>query len=95
MTRNAELYAALETLLPFAELEIDLVADFITTFPDDEDHVEDCERAVRGQEALKKAKALLASRRHVDREAKAEAMRAYWRRRKASEIKQQQEEEGR
>jgi len=53
---KAELFATLEALLPFAEVEVDCLVGFVDEFP------EDAERARRGQEAVESAKRLIAKK---------------------------------
>jgi len=59
---KAELYSALEALLPFAKIEIEWLADSVTAFPDDDDHAEDSQRVKHGKEAIDLANRLIAMR---------------------------------
>jgi hypothetical protein len=61
---TAELFAALEGLLPFAAVEIDCLAGYVESFSDDPDHEEDAERVKRGQAAIALARSLLDRKSH-------------------------------
>ena len=62
-----ELYAALEGLLPFAETEIDWLAEYVRSFPQDEDHAAEAVRARQGAESLEFAKRLIARKSYAIR----------------------------
>jgi hypothetical protein len=53
----AELFTALESSLPFAQVEVNCVADDARDLPDDPETVE---RTRRGQDAIETAKRLIA-----------------------------------
>jgi hypothetical protein len=55
----AELYDVLETLLPFARVEIECLEGYVKSFPDDPDHAQDAERVRRGQATLAMAGRLI------------------------------------
>jgi hypothetical protein len=57
---SAELFSALEAVLPFGQIEIDCQADYVRDFPDDPDHAEDAERVRQGQAAIETARRLIA-----------------------------------
>lgn len=57
---TAELFTALEGLLPPAEIEISCLADFVENFPDDPNHIEDAEQVRQGKEAIELAKRMIA-----------------------------------
>jgi hypothetical protein len=59
---TAELYAALAAVLPFAQVEIECLADYAATFPDDPDHAADAEQARQGLEAIELARRLIAQK---------------------------------
>lgn len=61
-TERDALYAVLDALLPFAQVEVDFVADMAQAHPDDPDSAEDAERAQRGKEALDAARRLTANK---------------------------------
>jgi hypothetical protein len=63
----AELFTALEGLLPFAQVELDCLADYVRDFPDDPDHVEDAERVRRGNEAIEFTNRLIARKTYAIR----------------------------
>ncbi len=56
---TAELYAVLEALLPFAEVDIECLSDYVRNFPDDPDHSEDIVRACKGEQAIEEARRLI------------------------------------
>ena len=57
-----ELYSLLETLLPFAEVEVDVLADDVDDFTDDPEHAKQAERVRQGQEAIAAAQRLIANK---------------------------------
>lgn len=57
---TAELYTALEGLLPAAEIEIESRASYIEDFPEDDDHASDVEFVQHGQAAIALATELIA-----------------------------------
>jgi hypothetical protein len=57
---TAELYEALEGLLPFAEVEIECLADHVETFPDDFDNAREVERVRQGKAAIELTRRLIA-----------------------------------
>jgi hypothetical protein len=64
---TAELYSALEALLPFARIVIECLDDYIVNFPDDADHVKDAARVRVGKEAIELAGRLIARKSGVIR----------------------------
>jgi hypothetical protein len=59
---TAELYVVLEALLPFAQTDIEDLADSVENFPDDPDHTENVARLRLGKEAIESAQGLIASK---------------------------------
>jgi hypothetical protein len=59
---HVELYAVIEALLPFAQVEIDFLTDTVQAFPDDPEHAEEAERARQGQEAIAEAQRLIGNK---------------------------------
>jgi hypothetical protein len=63
---TAELYAALEAVLPFAEIEVDFLTDWVEVF------TEDSEEAERGEKAVATARRLIAMKsRYMRRKSRA------------------------
>jgi hypothetical protein len=59
----AELYSALEAVLPFAETDVDCLAIDVEDFPDDPEYAEDdAEELRRGREAIAAARRLIAQK---------------------------------
>lgn len=57
---KAELYSALEALLPFARIELECLDDYVVNFPDDPDHAKDASSVRVGKEAVELAGRLIA-----------------------------------
>jgi hypothetical protein len=56
---TAELFTVIEGLLPFAQVEIDCLEDYVSGFPNDPDHTQDAERVRQGKEAIESANRLI------------------------------------